>query len=92
MTDYLHWRSFRELDLVSGQPKGSAFRIFKRLEEQLHESSDYVLLRHDQQRETIENLRSHQRIYASSVNVVLLSPGTESLILKHLHGQAEKDR
>ena len=92
MTDYLHWHSFRELDQASGQPKGSAFRIFKRIELQLQESRDYALLRLDQQRETIENLRLSQRIYASSVNVVLLAPSTESLILKHLRGEVEEDR
>lgn len=84
MNNYLQWRTFRELDRASDVPKGSAFRVFKHIEQDLEESRDYVLLRWQDQRETIEQLRSSQRVYGSSVNVVLLSPSTESLILQQL--------
>ena len=84
MNDYLGWRSFRELDQTSGMAKGSAFKVFKRIEQGLEESHDYVLLRLQDQRDLIETLRSSQRIYASSMNVVLLSPATERLILNQL--------
>lgn len=89
MTGSLHWRSFRELDEACGQPKGSAFRSFKQIESQLQESHDYLLLNANQQREIIEKLRLQQRIYASSVNVVLLSPSAEALVLKHLRNEAQ---
>lgn len=88
MNDYLHWHSFRELDQAGGVPKGSAFRVFKHIEQDLEESRDYVLLRSQDQRDLIESLRSSQRIYASSVNVVLLSTATERLILKQLQNDS----
>ena len=84
MSDYLHWHSFRELDEAGGYTKGTSFRAFKRIEHQLKESHDYILLRLQDQRKAIDTLRSAQRIYASSLNVVLLSPTAENAIREYL--------
>lgn len=92
MTDYLHWHSFRELDEVSGLAKGSAFRAFKHVEPGLTEHKDYRVLYAQEQRKLIEKLRTNQRIYTSSVNVVLLAPAAEALILKHLRTQSQAEQ
>jgi hypothetical protein len=92
MSDYLHWHSFRELDEASGLAKGSTFRAFKHVEPQLVEQIDYRVLRAQEQRELIEILRANQRIYTSSVNVVLLAPTAEVLILNHLQTQSQAEQ
>lgn len=92
MSDYLHWRTFRELDEASGLSKGSAFRAFKHVEPQLTEQKNYRVLRAQEQRNIIETLRTNQRIYTSSVNVVLLAPAAEALILKHLQTQSKAEQ
>lgn len=92
MNDYLYWHTFRELDQAAAVSKGSAFKVFKHIERDLEESRDYMLLRLQDQRDVIEMLRSQQRIYASSLNVVLLSPATESLILKQLQKNSLKQQ
>ena len=68
------WRSLRELDEQCGWSKGSAFRRFRAREAQALEDRDFVLLRHDRDAAAIAMLRASGRIYAGSVNVVLLSP------------------
>jgi len=73
-TNHAQWRSLRELDEQAGWSKGTAFRRFRALESQAREHRDFVLLRHDQHAAAIAELRSTGRIYAGSVNVVLLSP------------------
>ncbi|MCP1728446.1 hypothetical protein J2T60_002446 [Natronospira proteinivora] len=64
--------TFRELDEAAHCPKGTTFRAFKALSDQLREGVDYVLLRADSDGARIESLRAQGRIYNSSVNVVLL--------------------
>jgi len=79
-------RSFRELDEQAGVPKGSAFRLFKRLEPQLQEGRDFRLLYPGSDDTEIAGLRQQQRIYASSVNVVLLRAELADEILQQLSG------
>lgn len=81
-------RSFRELDGLAGTPKGSAFRCFKAIAPELAEHRDYRLLRPDTDAAEIARLRQDGRIYASSVNVVLLAPATAERILAMLRGPA----
>jgi hypothetical protein len=92
MSDYLHWHTFRELDEAGGLTKGNAFRAFKRIEAQLTEHKDYEVLWPQHQREAIEILRTGGRIYASSVNVVLLAPAAEALILKDLQTKSQAEQ
>jgi hypothetical protein len=67
------WHTFRDIDAHLGLPKGSAFRGFKRLHDALEEGRDFHLLSATEHGQTIEQLRRQSRIYASSINVVLLS-------------------
>ena len=68
------WLSFRELDERSGVSKGTSFRAFKALEPELQEGRDFRVLRADTDEAAIETLREQQRIYASSITVVLVAP------------------
>lgn len=63
--------TLRELDQSLGLPKGSAFRAFKQL--QLMEMHDYWVLEATADATAIAELGATQRIYASSINVVVLS-------------------
>jgi len=63
--------TLRELDQSLGLPKGSAFRAFKQL--QLMETHDYWVLEATADATTIAELRAARRIYANSINVVVLS-------------------
>lgn len=71
--DYREWHSFREIDRHLGLPKGSAFRCFKNLRHELEEGRDFRLLDASEDGQTIGQLRQQGRIYAASINVVLLS-------------------
>lgn len=75
--------TFRELDQSFGLPKGSAFRAFKRLA--LTEGRDFRLLRAGPDSDEIEALRRAGRIYAASVNVVLLTPAATDRLRDALH-------
>jgi hypothetical protein len=68
------WLTLRELDETEGRPKGSAFRAFKRVARDWREDEDFCVLHHGHDRETVDRLRSEARIYASTVNLLLLSP------------------
>lgn len=68
------WLSLREIDNAAGAAKGAAFRAFKVLEGTFDEGRDYAVLHADRDREAISQLRVRERIYASSINVLLLSP------------------
>jgi len=76
--------SFRELDERSGRIKGSAFQAFKRIEAELLEGQDFRLLRQGVNDTEIAALRERNRIYRSSVNIVLLSEAAAMRILKTL--------
>lgn len=85
------WLSFRELDERAGTPKGEAFRAFRRLESGWQEGSDYRLLRSDDPAvvDELATLRAAERIYRSSVSVVLLSPARSGELLALLRGAAD---
>ncbi len=65
--------SFKELDRLWAVPKGAAFRAFKQALPVLVEQRDYIRLDARQHHAEIDALRATGRIYAGSVNVVLLS-------------------
>lgn len=65
--------SFRQLDELNGLPKGSSFRVFKRLRPRLIEGRDYFYLDAAEQARRIEALRQAELIYRSSTHVVLLA-------------------
>lgn len=67
------WLTLLELDRSLGQPKGTAFRAFKRHEPCWREDHDFRVLQPDRDGAEIARLRAAGRVYASSRNVILLS-------------------
>ena len=65
--------TFKELDGLHQRPKGTAFRAFKRLEQSLREGEHYHYLDAQSHGAEIAQLRETGRIYAASINVVLLT-------------------
>ena len=65
--------SLRQLDELNHAPKGTAFRVFRRCEVQLEEGKDFFYLAADQHKALIEALKASGQIYATTVNLVLLS-------------------
>ena len=84
MTADSRWHTLREIDLAAGQAKGSAFRAFKRNGDRWHEGRDFVVLDHERDAGAIRELRGSGRIYAGSVNVVLLSQTAADTLLQAL--------
>ena len=67
------WYTVREIDELHDLPKGSAFRCFKEVEPFLEEGEDYRVLHNERDRETIDGMRRDERIYPSSVNIILIT-------------------
>ncbi len=88
MSAYPDWLSLRDLDSRAGLPKGAAFRVFKRLEPQLREGLDFVLLDQQHAQQTIAVLKEQGRAYQSTVNLVLLHPDAARHILSVLRSVA----
>lgn len=65
--------SFKEIDARHGCTKGTAFRAFKRVRAQLEEGADFHYLEAAANAERIAELKRSGRLYASTVNAVLLS-------------------
>lgn len=84
MNDYAGWMSLRELDETAGQPKGSAFRAFKRLLPELSEDRDFIVLDHQTQAALAASLHAQERLYRSSVHPVLLAPSAAARLLELL--------
>jgi hypothetical protein len=84
MNAYRQWRTLREIDLAAQRPKGSGFRAFKRMKARWHEGRDFLVLDHEKDAGSIGRLRDEGRIYAGSVNVVLLSGAAADTLLDHL--------
>jgi hypothetical protein len=84
---YPGWLSLRELDTELGLDKGSAFRAFKRLLPRLVEERDFVVLDHQRHAAIAAQLHAAGRLYRSSVNPVLLSPGAANLLRQSLSGR-----
>ena len=79
--DYAAWRTMRELDAAAGLPKGAAFRAFKAMLGGLVEGRDFVVLDHQTAQTLASRLIAEGRAYRSSVNPVLLAPGTADRVL-----------
>jgi hypothetical protein len=80
------WVSLRELDERLGLAKGAAFRAFKRAG--LTEGRDFRVLDATRDAAEIAQLRARDRIWRSSVNVVLLSPRAAARVAAALRGPA----
>ncbi|NNC22842.1 hypothetical protein HKX42_03165 [Salinisphaera sp. USBA-960] len=62
----------REIDIEFGYPKGSAFRAFK-YNDTLEEPDDFELLDNCKDSDRIQALKETKRIYATTINAVLLT-------------------
>jgi hypothetical protein len=89
VTAYENWRSLRELDRAAGRSKGAAFRAFKQLNAAYREGRDYIVLEQQRDLAAISELRARGRLYASSVNVVLLAPALADAVLARLLASPE---
>lgn len=69
-----HWLTLRECDEAAGMPKGTAFRAFKARRTQWREGEQYLRLDREADRDLIAQLHHGNRLYASSVHAVLISP------------------
>jgi hypothetical protein len=76
--------SFKEIDTLHQRPKGTSFRAFKGLSQQLLEGEHYYYLNAQSHAAEIEALRREGRIYSSTVHAVLLTPVGYELIQKAL--------
>jgi hypothetical protein len=72
------WRTLRECDEAAGAPKGTAFRAFKAQRARWREGHQYLRLDRDADRDLIAQLHHGNRLYASSVHAVLISPEAAS--------------
>lgn len=92
MSDYPAWQTLREIDAAADTAKGTAFRRFRELEAQLQSGRDYRVLHHADDREAISALRNSGRIYAGSVNVVLIGETIARQIVDALRSGPEAQR
>jgi len=76
--------TFRDIDRALDLAKGRAFRAFKVIRQSLREGSDFVLLHHRDDAALIRELRRQGRIYAASVNAVLLSDDARRRVVEQL--------
>lgn len=81
-----------ELDRAAGATKGTAFRCFKRLLPHFEEGIDYVVLHHYSDEERVASLRRQGRVYANSVNVVVLGPRAAQAVAEAMRGSAATPR
>tara|TARA_Y100000758_G_scaffold43364_1_gene28054 strand:+ start:3672 stop:3980 length:309 start_codon:yes stop_codon:yes gene_type:complete len=65
--------SLRQLDVLNAAPKGTTFKAFRRCESQLREGVDYFYLPADEHAELIARLKAAQQVYATTVNLLLLT-------------------
>ncbi|MEL0169454.1 MAG: hypothetical protein VW877_15130 [Pseudomonadaceae bacterium] len=65
--------SLRQLDELNTVPKGTSFRVFRRCEAQLQEGKDFFYLPADEHKALIDSLKAAGQIYATTVNLVLLT-------------------
>ncbi|NIV75665.1 MAG: hypothetical protein GWN37_12730 [Gammaproteobacteria bacterium] len=83
MRDEETW-SFKEIDARHGCAKGTAFRAFKRTRAELEEGADFHYLEAAAHAERIAELKRRGRIYASTVNAVLLTESGYARLKQHL--------
>jgi len=78
--------SLKEIDTAREQPKGTAFLAFKQLKHSFDEGRDFFYLGADQDGHEIEKLRTSGRVYATTVNAILLSESGHAAIIDYLDG------
>ncbi|WP_052378592.1 hypothetical protein [Polycyclovorans algicola] len=74
------WLTLRECDQRLGAPKGTAFRAFKSSLDRWVEGQDFHRLDAHLHADDIQRLRRGNRLYDSTVHVVLLSQQTAEIM------------
>lgn len=80
--------SFKDIDMRHGCPKGSAFKAFKSLGPHLVEGRHYLYLDAGTQGEEIAELRREGRLYAATINAVLLTEAGYEMVRRALASRA----
>ncbi len=70
---YQDYISFKEIDQLLKNDKGTAFKLFKQHRLSLIEGVDFIVLDAAQNAQIINDLRQQKRIYSSTVNLVMIS-------------------
>ncbi len=78
-------RTFKEIDQELGNPKGTAFLAFKRLKHGFSEGRDFYYLGASVHSAEIRKLCERGRIYASTVNAVLLTQAGYDAVIDYLN-------
>ncbi len=78
--------SLKEIDQARGNAKGCAFLAFKQLKDSFDEGRDYFYLSANADAREIEKLRAAGRIYATTVNAILLTEAGYTAISDYLDG------
>ncbi|SHL95752.1 hypothetical protein [Vreelandella subglaciescola] len=84
MPHYADTWTLKEIDRSRGDPKGTAFRAFKRLKAGFIEGHDFFYLSASEDAESIEQLRDSGRIYAATINALLFPEASYQAIVKQL--------
>lgn len=85
MSHYADSWTLKEIDQRRGDPKGTAFRAFKRLKNDFIEGHDFFYLSANEDAKSIESLRHSGRIYASTINALLFPEASYQAIVKSLN-------
>ena len=78
-------KTFKQLDELHQLPKGSAFRAFKQLRPQWVEGEHFYCVDSRHQPDVFAELQRSGRLYASTVNAVLISEAGGQCIAACLH-------
>jgi hypothetical protein len=70
------WTSFKELDTALSRCKGESIKAFNAIESELLEGEDYLWLSALEHGQQIAELKQQNRVYSTSINVVLVSAAT----------------
>lgn len=81
-----------ELDRAAGARKGTAFRCFKRLLSTLQEGTDYLVFHHRHDGERLASLHRQGRVYANSLNIVMLAPHAARAVADAMRDEAGATR
>lgn len=78
--------TLKEIDHERENTKGTAFLAFKQLKESFDEGRDFYYLSAAEDGAEIDQLRDTGRIYATTVNAILLTESGYAAVIDYLDG------
>lgn len=78
--------TLKEIDQERANTKGTAFLAFKQLKDSFDEGRDFYYLSTMEDGAEIEKLRATGRVYATTVNAVLLTEAGYAAVIDYLDG------